>query len=92
MDAEFLAVLLAVQADHQTLLTELEGSPKQLLSKLLGKKTTEKDVKTVCAGLKDLELITQFTGLCLGKSSGILLCLKTRKLGLHLQIGLTAAD
>ena len=86
LDAEFLAVLLAVQDDHQTLFTNLEGSPMQLLSRLLGKTATEKDVNTLCAGLKDLELITQFTGLCLGKSS------VTPSMSEHPQTWLALAD
>ena len=70
LDAEFLTVLLVLQGNHRTLLKDPVSNPKQLLSELLGKTAAEEDVRTVCAGLKDLELITQFTGLCLGKSSG----------------------
>ena len=69
LDAEFLWVLLVVQGGHQTQLTNPAGSSKQLLRKLLGKIATEEDVRMVCNGLKDLELITQFISLCLGKSS-----------------------
>ena len=65
----FMGVLLVVQGGHQTLLTNPAGSSKQLLSKLLGKIGAEEDVRMVCNGLKDLELITQFISLCLGKSS-----------------------
>ena len=72
LDAEFLSVLLTVQGGYQTLLTNPANSPEKLLIKLLEKSVDEDDVRTVCAGLKDLELITQFTGLCLGKSFGVL--------------------
>ena len=68
LDAEFLAALLVVQGGHQVMSTDPAGSSKQLLSKLLGKTADEDGLRTVCAGLKDLELIIQFLGLCLGKS------------------------
>ncbi len=69
LDAEFLVALLAVQSDHQVLSTDPASSSKPLLSKLLGIIADEDGVRTVCAGLRDLELIIQITALCLGKSS-----------------------
>ena len=70
LDAEFLAVLLAVsKADHD-LITSPDGSPSSWLLQLAQSAGQPEDLKEVCAGLEELDLITQFTSLCLGKMSG----------------------
>lgn len=67
LDAEFLAVLLAVQAGRTDLITDPNGSPAALIKSLSAALTQKNALAAAGAGLDELELITQFTSLCLGK-------------------------
>ena len=68
LDAEFLAVLLAVHKGDHTPITTPDSSPSSWLFQLAQNADQPDEVKKVCAGLDELELITQFTSLCLGKA------------------------
>ena len=68
LDAEFLAVLLAVQRSDTVLLLRPDGCPLTWLEKTQQTAEPPEGLSDVCAGLAELELITQFTSLCIGKA------------------------
>ena len=70
LDAEFLAILMAVKGGHTALVTDPAGGPQIILQKLIQKSSQKDMISKVCSGLHELELILHFTSLCLGKSSG----------------------
>ena len=72
MDAEFLAILLAVRKKSYDLITMPQGSPSQWLRQLSQEAEDTSELDAVCAGLNELELITQFTSLCLGKAASLI--------------------
>ena len=69
LDAEFLAILIAVKSGHITLVTDPAGSPQIILKKLIQKSSHKDMIRKVYTGLKELELVLHFTSLCFGKSS-----------------------
>ena len=72
MDAEFLAILLAVRKKDYDLITMPQGSPSLWLRQLSQEAEGTSELDAVCAGLDELELITQFTSLCLGKAASLI--------------------
>tara|TARA_B100000963_G_scaffold40781_1_gene30363 strand:- start:989 stop:3871 length:2883 start_codon:yes stop_codon:yes gene_type:complete len=70
LDAEFLAILMAVKGGHTALVSDPAGGAQIMLQKLIRKSSQKDMIRKVCSGLHDLELILHFTSLCLGRSSG----------------------
>lgn len=94
LDAEFLAILLAVDKGDRELITAPKGSPSSWLRQLAQAADQSDDLNEVCAGLDELELITQFTSLCLGKASGTVSASDSAPTWLALaeRLGLEATD
>ena len=76
------------------LITAPKGSPSSWLRQLAQAADQSDDLNEVCAGLDELELITQFTSLCLGKASGTVSASDSAPTWLALaeRLGLEAAD
>ena len=70
LDAEFLAILMALKDGHTALVTDPAGGPQIILQKLIQQSSQKDVISKVCSDLHELELILHFTSLCLGKSSG----------------------
>ena len=66
LDAEFLGILTAVKANKPHLLTDPDGNPSALIKLLSEQGPDNTELAAVFAGLNQLEMIAQFSSLCLG--------------------------